>query len=113
MWTEPGCVTFHRMSRIRAGLKIVRAHPLAIDALLALALAALVVAEVLTSREYLAGSGWVYPPVALVMTAFAVQSLILAPTPTPDVELIPALIAVYSVAAHGRRWVPYAGGCVG
>jgi signal transduction histidine kinase len=132
MWTEPGCVTLHRMSRIRAGLEIVRAHPLAIDALLALALAAVVVSEILTSREYLTGSSWVYLPVALMMTvplawrrqaplvvvtlvmgAFAAQSLILDPTPTPDVELIPALIAVYSVAAHGRRWVPYAGGCIG
>src|SRR5207244_10488395 len=27
-------------------------------------------------------------------------------------ELIPALIAVYSVAAHGRRWVAFAGGAI-
>jgi signal transduction histidine kinase len=34
--------------------------------------------------------------------------LILDPTPTPDVELVPALIAVYSVAVHGGRWVAFA-----
>jgi signal transduction histidine kinase len=111
---------------------MIRGHPFAADAALAVALAALVVSEVLTSKEYLTGSDWVYIPVALVMTvplawrrraplvvvvlvmgAFAVQSLILDPTPTPDVELIPALIAVYSVAAHGEGWVPWVGGGVG
>ena len=47
------------------------------------------------------------------MGAFAAQSIILDPTPTPDVELIPALIAVYSVAAHGEGWVPWVGGGIG
>src|SRR5207244_12305640 len=49
--------------------------------------------------------------VVVVMGAFAAQSLIL--DPTPDVELIPALVAVYSVAAHGERWIAFAGGAVG
>src|SRR5207244_9197223 len=29
--------------------------------------------------------------------------------PLPDGELVPWLVAVYSVAAHGRAWEPYAG----
>jgi signal transduction histidine kinase len=118
-----------RMPRFRALIEMLRRHPFASDGLLALALAAFVLSEVFTSGGYLTGSNWVYVPVALLMTlplawrrrapllvvalvmgAFAVQSLILDPTPTPDVELIPALIAVYSVAAHGERWVSFAGG---
>ena len=97
--------------------------------MLAFALAAFVLSDVFTSRGYLTGSKWVYIPAALLMTvplawrrrvpfavvllvmgAFAAQSLILDPTPTPDGELIPALIAVYSVAVHGDAWVPYVGG---
>jgi signal transduction histidine kinase len=108
---------------------MLRGHPFASDALLAFALAVLVLSEVFTSAGYLTGSKWIYVPVAasmtvplawrrrtplvvvvLVLGAFAVQSIILDPTPTPDVELIPALIAVYSVAVHGERWVPFAGG---
>ena len=97
--------------------------------MLAFALAAVVLSEVFTSGGYLTGSNWVYVPVAVLMTvplawrrhaplvvvvlvmgAFAAQSLILDPTPTPDVELIPALIAVYSVAVHGARWASFVGG---
>jgi signal transduction histidine kinase len=108
---------------------MLRGHPFASDAVLAFGLAALVLFEVFTSGDYLTGSRWVYVPVALLMTlplawrrraplavvalvmgAFAAQSLILDPTPTPDVELIPALIAVYSVAANGAGWIPFAGG---
>ncbi len=108
---------------------MLRGHPFASDGLLAFALAAFVLSEVFTSGGYLTGSNWVYVPVAasmtvplawrrraplvvvvLVMGAFAAQSLILDPRPTPDVELIPALIAVYSVAAHGERWVSFVGG---
>jgi len=108
---------------------MLRGHPFASDGLLGFALAAFVLSEVFTSGGYLTGSNWVYVPVAVVMTAplawrrrapllvvalvmgaFAAQSLILDPTPTPDAELIPALIAVYSVAAHGERWVSFVGG---
>ncbi len=129
MWIELGCATFREMPRIRAAFFMIRGHPFATDASLAFALAALVVTEVFTSESYLTGSNWVYVPVALLMTvplawrrraslvvvvlvmgAFAAQSLILDPTPTPDVELIPALIAVYSVAAHGERWASFVGG---
>jgi signal transduction histidine kinase len=129
MWSELGCARFREMPRIRAAFFMIRGHPFATDALLASVLAALVLSEVFTSGDYLTGSNWVYLPaavlmtvplawrrrsplvvVALVMGAFAAQSLILDPTPTPDVELIPALIAVYSVAAHGERWVSFVGG---
>src|SRR6266508_4439497 len=118
-----------RMPRIRAVVGMLRGHPFASDGLLAFALAAFVLSEVFTSGGYLTGSNWVYVPVAasmtvplawrrraplvvvvLVMGAFAAQSLILDPRPTPDVELIPALIAVYSVAAHDERWVSFVGG---
>jgi signal transduction histidine kinase len=129
MWIGLGCATFRDMPRIRAAFFMIRGHPLASDALLASVLAAFVLSEVFTSGGYLTGSNWVYVPVAVLMTvplawrrraplvvvvlvmgAFAAQSLILDPTPTPDVELIPALIAVYSVAAHGERWVSFVGG---
>src|SRR5206468_11567551 len=129
MWIELCCVRFREMPRVRAAFFMIRGHPFATDAVLASALAALVLSEVFTSGGYLSGSNWVYVPVALLMTlplawrrrapllvvvlvmgAFAAQSLILDPTPTPDVELIPALIAVYSVAAHGERWVSFVGG---
>jgi signal transduction histidine kinase len=116
------------MRAIRAGAQALRDHPFAADAALAAALAVLVLSEVLTSRGYLTGSEWVYVSVALLMTlplawrrrsplavvvvvmsAFAVQSLILDPTPTPDVELVPAVIAVYSVGSHADRWMSLAG----
>ena len=123
-------VTFLSMTRARALVQAFQEHPIASDAGLAFGLAALVLSDILTSRNYLTGSTWVYVPVALLMTAplawrrrtplgvvvvvmgaFAAQSLIL--DPTPDVELIPALVAVYSVAAHGERWIAFAGGAVG
>jgi signal transduction histidine kinase len=132
MCIEVDCARFREMPRIRAAFFIIRGHPFASDAVLAFVLAALVLSEVFTSKGYLTGSNWVYVPVAVLMTvplawrrraplvvvvlvmgAFAAQSLILDPTPTPDVELIPALIAVYSVAAHGERWFPWVGGGVG
>src|SRR5512133_1026432 len=123
------CVTLDGMARVRALVRTVREHPFASDAVLAVLLAALVLSEVLTSGGYLTGSKWVYVPagllmtvplawrrraplvvVALVMGAFAAQSLILDPTPTPDIELVPALVAVYSVAAHGEGLAPFVGG---
>ena len=123
------CARFLGMPRMRAIVRMLRGHPFASDAVLAFALAVLVLSEVFTSAGYLTGSNWIYVSVALLMTvplawrrrnplvavvlvmgAFAAQSLILAPTPTPDGELIPSLVAVYSVAAHGERWVPFVGG---
>src|SRR5262245_41624718 len=120
------------MRRARTIVRILRQHPFASDSALALLLAALTLADVLTSRGYLTGSLWIYVPaallitvplawrrrvplvvVAIVMGAFAAQAAILDPKPTPDLELVPALIAVYSVALHGRRWRAYAGGGLG
>jgi signal transduction histidine kinase len=117
---------------MRHVLQALRRHPFASDAALALALAALVLSDVFTSRGYLTGSLSVYVPVALLMTlplawrrsaplavtavvmgAFAAQSLILDPTPTPDVELIPALAAMYSVGAHENRRASYLGLAIG
>ena len=116
------------MRAIRAAAQALREHPFATDAALALVLGVLVLLDVLTSSGYLTGSEWVYVPVALLMTlplawrrrrplavvlvvmgAFAAQSLILDPTPTPDVELVPAVIAVYSVGADADRWLSVAG----
>jgi signal transduction histidine kinase len=117
------------MRRVRVIGRKLRDHPFASDAALAGVLAALVLSDVFTSGSYLTGSNWVYVPagllitvplawrrryplivVVLVMGAFAAQSLILDPAPIPDAELIPSLLAVYSVAAHGERWVPFVGG---
>jgi signal transduction histidine kinase len=116
------------MRAFRAAAQALRDHPFATDAVLAFALLVLVLSEVLTSSGYLTGSEWVYVPVALLMTlplawrrrsplvvvvvvmsAFAAQSLILDPTPTPDVELVPAVIAVYSVGAAANLWLSVAG----
>jgi len=126
------CATFHGMPRIRAAMRALRNHPFASDASLAAVLASLALSDVFSSRSYLTGSNWVYVPAGVLMTvplawrrrtplavaalvtgAFAAQSLILDPTPTPDVELVPVLIVVYSVALHGRRWAAFAGGGVG
>jgi signal transduction histidine kinase len=117
------------MQRVRVLLALPRSHPFASDSALAVALVAGCVAEVLTSRGYLTGSNWIYLPAALVigvplawrrryplavaavtLGAFALQSRLLDPTPTPDIELVPALIAVYSMALHAGRRAAYAGG---
>ncbi|HEY6069407.1 MAG TPA: sensor histidine kinase [Gaiellaceae bacterium] len=117
------------MAGIRALVTNFRDHPFAVDAALACVLAGVVLSDVVTSADYLTGSNWIYVPVALFMTAplafrrrtpfvvvvlvmgaFAVQSFVLDPKPTPDLELVPALVAVYSVALHGERWMPFVGG---
>ena len=122
-------VTVSRMQRMRALLDLPRSHPFATDSALALVLVVACVGEVLTSPGYLTGSTWIYLPaailiaaplawrrqrpfvvVALALGAFALQSRLLDPTPTRDVELAPALIAVYSVALHAARRTAYAGG---
>jgi signal transduction histidine kinase len=116
------------MHHLGGAVRVIRSHAFALDALLAVALAGLVLSDVFTSDSYLTGSQAVYVPVALLMTlplawrrhaplvvvavvmgAFAAQSFILDPTPTPDVEIVPALIAVYSVAAHGERRAAFVG----
>lgn len=119
------------MQRVRAWLVLPQSHPFAVDSALAGALVAACVAEVLTSSGYLTGSKWIYLPAAIAIAApiawrrrhplaiavvglgaFALQSRLLDPTPTPDIELAPALIATYSVALYGGRRVAYAGGAL-
>ncbi len=121
------------MTAIRAAVRALRAHPVASDAALAFALALLVLQDVVLSNgDYLTGSNSVYVPAALLMTvplawrrrtpllvvlvvmaALAAQSLLLAPSePYPDSELVPLLLAVYSVAAHGKGRTPLVGAAV-
>jgi signal transduction histidine kinase len=116
------------MAKVVQLARILRAHQFAADAALALLLAALVVSEILTSQSYLTAPEAVYLPVALLMTlplawrrrfpfavelvvmgAFAAQSIAVDPKPAPDIELVPALIAVYSVAANSERRVALLG----
>jgi signal transduction histidine kinase len=121
------------MAPLRAVVRALRAHPLASDAALAFALALFVLQDVLLSNgDYLTGPKSVYVPAALLMTvplawrrraplfvvlvvmaALAAQSLMLAPSePYPDSELVPLLLAVYSVAAHGKGRTPLVGAAV-
>ena len=120
------------MARIRGVLSALDRHPFASDAVLAAVLALVALADIFTSQSYLTGSKWIYAPAALAMTvplawrrrapllvtavvmgALVVQSLALgAGTPSPDSELVAWLLAVYSVAAHGRPWEAYAGGVI-
>jgi signal transduction histidine kinase len=121
------------MAPLRAVVRALRAHPLASDAALAFALALFVLQDVLLSNgDYLTGPKSVYVPAALLMTvplawrrraplfvvlvvmaALAAQSLLLAPSePYPDSELVPLLLAVYSVAAHGKGRTPLVGAAV-
>jgi signal transduction histidine kinase len=121
------------MAPIRAVVRALRAHPLATDAVLAFALALFVLQDVVLSNgDYLTGPKSVYVPAALLMTvplawrrraplpvvlvvmaALAAQSLLLAPSePYPDSELVPLLLAVYSVAAHGKGRAPLVGAAI-
>ena len=120
------------MGRVRGAIETLRRHPFASDTALAGLLAAIVVADVFNSAGYLTGSKWVYLPAGLLMTlplswrrrfplavvtivmgALVVQSLVLTgSTPSPDTELVPWLLAVYSVSAHGARRAPFVGGAI-
>jgi signal transduction histidine kinase len=118
------------MASIRAALRMLQRHPAASDAVLALVLAVFVLQDVLLSNgDYLTGQKSVYVPAAVLMTAplawrrrapllvtavvmaaLAAQSLLLpSSAPYPDSELVPLLVAVYSVAAHGRGRTPVVG----
>jgi signal transduction histidine kinase len=120
-------------SPIRAVVRALRSHPVASDAALACALALFVLQDVLLANgDYLTGPKSVYVPAALlitvplawrrrapllvvlvVMAALAAQSLLLAPSePYPDSELVPLLLAVYSVAAHGKGRTPLVGAAI-
>jgi signal transduction histidine kinase len=120
------------MIRVRSVVRTLRDWPLVGDAALALVLAVLVVGDVFTSGNYLTGPRWLYVFAGLLMTlplawrrrsplavvvvvmgALIAQSLALGDSaPSPDSELVPWLIAVYSVAAHGDRRTTFAGGAI-
>jgi signal transduction histidine kinase len=121
------------MAALRSITRMLRRHPFASDVALASLLAAFVLVDVLLSNGgYLTGPKAVYIPAALLMTlplvwrrrfpllvvslvmaALAAQSLLLAPSePYPDSELVPLLVAVYSVAAHGEGRAPLVGGAI-
>lgn len=105
---------------------------MASDAALAVALAVLVVVDVLTSGDYLTGPRWLYVVAGLLMTvplawrrhaplavvvvvmgALIAQSLALGDSaPSPDSELVSWLVAVYSVGAHSARRASFAGGAI-
>jgi signal transduction histidine kinase len=122
-------VTFLGMRPVRAVQHVLQSHPFASDAALASVLAGLVLADVFTSGGYLTGSKWVYVPAGLVMTvplawrrrapfvvlvlvmgSLVVESLILGGAdPTPDSQIVPWLVAVYSIAVHGTRRLSYGG----
>jgi signal transduction histidine kinase len=118
------------MTLVRAVVRALRDHSLASDAALAFVLALFVLQDVLLSNgDYLTGQRSVYVPAALLMTlplawrrrapllvvsvvmaALAAQALLLTPgAPYPDSELVPLLVSVYSVAAHGERRAPLVG----
>jgi len=121
------------MGRGRRAVELLRRHPFASDAAVAGLLAVIVVADVFNSGGYLTGSKWIYVPagllmtvplawrrraplvvVAIVMGALVAQSLALpGSTPSPDTELVPWLLAVYSISAHGPEWATIVGGAIG
>jgi hypothetical protein len=109
----------NRLSGLRGS---VAAHPFAVDCVIAIALAAVVVEELVSSGGYYTASQWIYAPSALLMTlplawrrrfplavcatvlgTLAVESLAVGSAPTPDVALVAWLLAIYSVAGHCER----------
>ncbi len=119
------------MSRFQAVRGLIERHPFASDAALAVALAAFVLSDVLTSSDYLTASKAIYVPAALLMTlplawrrraplpvaavvmgALVFESLAVGSAPTPDSPLVGWLLAIYSVAAHCGRAGALVGGAV-
>jgi signal transduction histidine kinase len=124
-------VTVSAMSWLGALRRRIEDHPFAGDGVLAVALAGLVLSEVLTSTDYLTASKAIYVSATLVMTlplawrrraplavaivvmgALVFESLAVGSAPTPDSQLVALLIAIYSVAAHCDRTRALAGGAV-
>src|ERR671937_285473 len=120
------------MSWYRTIRRLIEDHPLASDAAVAVAVAALVQSEIWTSSDYLTASKAIYVPTGLLMTlplvlrrraplavaavvmgALVVESLAVGSAPTPDSPLIGWLLAIYSVAAHCDRTAALAGGALG
>jgi signal transduction histidine kinase len=129
---RPAWSTVSHVVGRRGAIELLRRHPHASDAALAGLLAVVVLGDVVDSAGYLTGSRWVYVPaglamtlplalrrrtpllvVAVVMGALVAQTLLLTgSTPSPDTELIPWLLAVYSVSAHGSGRAPILGGAI-
>ena len=106
-------------------------HPLAADTVVAVALAAFVMQDVLGSSDYFTASKAIYVPAALLMTlplalrrrapfavavvvmgALAAESLAVGSAPVPDSQLVGWLLAIYSVAAHCDRVAAGIGGAL-
>jgi signal transduction histidine kinase len=119
------------MRLFHAVRRLVERHPFASDAALAVALAALVLSDVLTSGGYLTASKAIYVPAGLLMTlplawrrraplpvaavvmgALVFESLAVGSAPTPDSPLIGWLLAIYTVAAHCGRAAALTGGAM-
>ena len=119
------------MRLLRVSRGVIERHPFASDALVAIAAAAIVQADIWGDDGYLSASNWIYVPtgllmtlplawrrrapltvVAIVMGALAVEALAAGTAPTPDSPLIGWLLAIYSVAAHRDRLGALAGGAI-
>ena len=119
------------MARLRALPRLLEQHPFAADGMLAGVLAAGVLADIWTSRDYFTASQAIYVPAALLMTlplawrrlaplavvsvvmgALVAESVAVGSAPTPDTPLIALLVATYSVAAHCERRRALVGGAV-
>jgi signal transduction histidine kinase len=106
-------------------------HPFASDAVLAVVLAALVLADIWTSTDYFTASKPIYVSAGLLMTlplawrrraplavaavvmgALVFESLAVGTAPVPDSQLIGWLLAIYSVAAHCERVPALIGGAL-
>jgi signal transduction histidine kinase len=110
------------MSRAADLRRFVESHPTAVDSVIAIVLAVIVVEDLFSSGGYYTASQWIYVPSALLMTlplawrrrtplvvcivvmgSLAVESIAVGSAPTPDVAMVAWLIAIYSVAAHCER----------
>jgi signal transduction histidine kinase len=119
------------MSRVADVRRSIEEHPFAVDCAIAVALAAIVVEDLVSSGGYYTASQWIYVPAALLMTlplawrrraplavcavvlgTLAAESLAVGSAPTPDVAMVAWLLAIYSVAAHCGRRSALAGGAI-
>lgn len=119
------------MSKLSHLRHSIEQHPFTTDAVIAVALAGVVLWDVVTSGDYYTASKSIYVPAALLMTlplawrrrapltvcavvmgALAAQSLAAGSAPTPDSALVAWLIAIYSVAAYCGRVRALAGGTI-
>jgi signal transduction histidine kinase len=131
MTNAPRRVTVRRVQQLQSVWRAIQRHPFAGDAAIAVALAVVVLSDLLTSGDYYSASKAIYVPAALLMTlplawrrkaplpvavvvmgALAVESLAVGSAPTPDTQLVGWLVAIYTVAAHCDRRAALAGGAI-